>query len=180
MSAATPLRAPARSTPQRPPLRVVEPVTTPAGRIAFAILVGGILASGLVVLLMLHTLAAQDAFRLHDLQRRAAALNDAEQQLAVADQQAQAPSTLAARAKALGMVPTSSLRFTKRRNGEIVAVAVGVAPPPPAPKPAVTPSASAKATAPSSTKTSAKKATKPATKPATRPTRHTKHTPAHH
>lgn len=176
MSAATPLRAPVR-TPQRPPLRVVEPATTSAGRIAFAILVGGILASGLVVLLMLHTLAAQDAFRLHDLQRRAATLSDAEQQLAVADQQAQAPSTLAARAKALGMVPTGSLRFTKRRNGVIVAVAVGVLPPASAPKPATTPSASAKATASPSSAASAKKAAKPASTP-TKPA--AKHQPAHH
>src|SRR5947209_2500518 len=128
MSAASPARTaprPASTRAARPSLRVVAPVTTPAGRLVFALLVGAILAGGLVTLLLLHTLAAQDAFRLHDLQRRAAALSDTEQQLAVTDQQAQAPSTLAARAKALGMVPTGSLRFTKRRNGVIVAVATG-------------------------------------------------------
>ncbi|HET6909503.1 MAG TPA: hypothetical protein VFH54_09210 [Mycobacteriales bacterium] len=110
-----------------------------ASRVPFVILVVAILGAGLVTLLMLHTLAAQDAFTLHDLQHKAAALSDAEQQLSVDDQQAAAPSTLASRARALGMVPTGSLTITHRRGGEVVAVSRAVPPPP---KPAPSPSAS--------------------------------------
>ena len=180
MSAASPARAPrAAARPQRvapsppPPLRVVEAVPGVARAVPFAVLVAALLTGGLVLLLMLHTLAAQDAFRLHDLQHRAALLSDEEQQLAVTDQQAQAPSTLAARARSLGMVPTGSLKFTKRRNGVIVAVASAV-PAPPAPAPAPAPVAVAKAS-PKPTRPSpahgatAKPATKPAAKPATKP-----------
>jgi hypothetical protein len=112
----------------RPGLRLVTVPRAAAARLPFAILVSAILGSGLVVLLMLHTLAAQDAFTLHHLQRHAATLADTEQELTVLDQQAQAPSSLAARARSLGMVPAGSLRIVHRRDGRVVAVTVGVAP----------------------------------------------------
>ena len=66
---------------RRPALRVVPHRVAIAGRLPFAIVVGGILATGLIALLLLHTMAAQDAFRLHDLQRQAAELRDTQQQL---------------------------------------------------------------------------------------------------
>lgn len=150
----------ARSTPARPRLRLV--VTAPvAARVPFAVLVGVILTGGLVALLMLHTLAAQDAFTLHSLQRQAAALDDTEQELAVADQQAAAPSALAAHAKALGMVPTGALKITRRPNGQVVAVARAV--PPPAPAPSPTPSATSSAAAKAASgKPAAKQSSAPA------------------
>ena len=154
MSAIAPARAPSRTTsraaaaprPARPALRVVAaPETAPGpGPLPFALLVAGVLGLGLVALLMLHTLAAQDAFTLHKLQRQTATLGDVEQQLTVANQQAQAPSTLAAQAKALGMVPTGSLHIVRRRDGRIVAVASALpAPPPVVAAPSPSPSASA-------------------------------------
>ena len=161
-----------RAEPRRPALHVVESAASAAGRLPFVILVGAVLASGLVVLLMLHTFAAQDAFRLHDLQRRTAALGDVEQQLALADQQAQAPSTLAARARALGMVPTGTLKFTKRRNGVIVAVASAVPVAPPAPKPTATPAGTPSAAAsptPARTKPANGHSAHPRPKPTRRP-----------
>ena len=141
---------PAAADRTRPALRVVPRRSTVAGRLPFAILVGGILAAGLVSLLLLHTMAAQDAFRLHDLQRQAADLRDTQQQLQVAGQQMQAPAALAARARQLGMVPTGSISFVKLRSGRVVGVAHAA--PPPAPQPSSTPSPSpatkaAKATA---------------------------------
>lgn len=169
-SHATPARtAPARTTPARPALRLVPYVRSTARRLPFVVLVGSILSAGLVSLLMLHTLAAQDAFTLHSLQRHAAALADTEQQLAVADQQAAAPTALAARARSLGLVPARSLKITKRRNGTVVAVvsagaAVTYAPAGPAGTPATAkakvtpatpaakPSAKASAKAPATTK----------------------------
>src|SRR3954465_2531693 len=116
---------PARVQP-RPALRLVAAPRAAAARLPFALLVAGILGSGLVALLMLHTLAAQDGFTLHKLQRQSAALSDLEQQLTVANQQAQAPSSLATRARALGMVPTGDLHVLRRRDGRVVAVATAL------------------------------------------------------
>jgi hypothetical protein len=117
-----------------------------AGRAPFVLLVGAILGAGLVALLMLHTLAAQDAFRLHSLQKQSKTLADVEQQLALAEQQAEAPSALAARAKALGMVPTGELRIVRHRDGRIVGVATAAWTP--APTPVASPASSAKPATP--------------------------------
>jgi len=155
--AAAPARTPAprghapgaRSQP-RPALRLVAVPRAAAARLPFALLVAAVLGSGLVALLMLHTLAAQDGFTLHKLQRQSAGLADLEQQLTVANQQAQAPSALAARARALGMVSTGDLRVVRRRDGRVVAVATAVVVARPAPAPAATASATAPSPQPSS------------------------------
>jgi len=109
-------------------------------KLPFALLIGAILTAGLVALLLLHTMAAQDAFRLHDLQRQAGDLRDAEQQLAADNQRLQAPETLAARARALGMVPTDGVAFVRLRSGRVVGVAHATAPAP-APQPSSAPDA---------------------------------------
>ena len=139
MSAAAPVRTrpqprPRReSAPPRPTLRLVATRPLAVGRVPFAILVGAILAAGLVSLLMLHTLAAQDAFRLHDLQATSSTLTDTEQQLELALQREQSPAALAQRARALGLVPTGSISFVRmHRHGKVVGVVKPA--PPPAPK----------------------------------------------
>ena len=134
----------------RAALRLVATRPLTAARLPFAIFIGAILAGGLVALLLLHTMAAQDAFRLEALQQRSADLDDVEEQLAVAEQQEQAPAELAARARALGMVPTGSIAYVDlHRHGKIVGVvrAAALPPPPPpvvTPTPSPSPSASAK------------------------------------
>ena len=140
-----PLRghAPGSRSQARPALRLVAVPRAAAARLPFALLVAAVLGSGLVALLMLHTLAAQDGFTLHKLQRQSAGLADLEQQLTVANQQAQAPSTLAARARAIGMVPTGDLHVVRRRDGRVVAVATAVVVTRPAPAPTATPSTAA-------------------------------------
>jgi len=161
---ARPAERPARAT-ERPKL-VVVPAPT-AGRVPFVLAVAGVLAIGLVALLLLHTLAAQDAFTVHKLTRQSAALADQEQALAIANEQAQAPSNLALRASGLGMVPATSLTVT-RLHGRPAALLSAPKPPPPAPAATPTP-----ATKPAAT------ATKPAAtakKPAAKPTP----TPVHH
>jgi hypothetical protein len=166
VSAAAPLRQPAAATaPARARLTLVEAGRVTAGRAPFVILVGAVLAGGLFTLLLLHTMAAQDGFRLHALQRQSAALGDTEQQLTVADQQLQAPSALAARARALGMVPTGSLSFI-RVHGRVVAVATAL--PPPAPAPTATPSASASPAPSASAKPSPAASKRPAASPSAR------------
>src|SRR5262249_42200423 len=107
-AAARPAHAPAAAS--RPRLVVVPNAT--AGRVPFVLAVAAVLAVGLVALLLLHTLAAQDAFTVHKLQRQTAALADQEQALTIANEQAQAPSGLAMRASALGLVPAQSLTIT--------------------------------------------------------------------
>jgi hypothetical protein len=173
----------ARARPQRdveshrPSLRLVAARPLTAARLPFAIFVGAILATGLVVLLLLHTMAAQDAFRLQALQHESSALDDTEEQLAVANEQAAAPSELGAHARALGMVPTDSIAYVDlHRHGKIVGVVQAAPPPapPPAPSPSPTPSASASA------KASAKPSAKPspqasAEATAKKPTRHASH-----
>jgi hypothetical protein len=138
----------ARTRPQaeveshRPSLRLVAARPFTAARLPFAIFIGAILATGLVALLLLHTMAAQDAFRLEALQRQSAALDDTEEQLAVANQQLEAPAKLGARARALGMVPTGSIAYVDlHRHGKVVGV-VRAAPPPPPPAPSASPSPS--------------------------------------
>lgn len=100
------------------------------GRLPFAMLVGAILVAGLVGLLMLHTLAAQDAFRVHDMAQRLSALSDQEQQLRLENQQLQAPDRLQSRAAALGMRPTSVSGFRRLHDGRAVGVVSPVLPPP--------------------------------------------------
>jgi hypothetical protein len=142
-TAAARVRAAAQHAPlpARPTLRLVPGRAAIAGRVPFAILVGVILGGGLISLLLLHTMAAQDAFRLRDLQRQAATLDDTQQGLQVATQELESPATLAAKARGLGMVPTGSISFVRLRSGRLVGVAKAAPLPAPAvPKP--TPSAS--------------------------------------
>ena len=144
----SPSTSAARARPQaeveshRPSLRLVAARPLTAARLPFAIFIGAILVTGLVTLLLLHTMAAQDAFRLESLQQQSAALDDTTEQLAVANEQAAAPSVLGAHAKALGMVPTGSIAYVElHHHGKIVGVVQAAPPPPPPPAPSPTPSA---------------------------------------
>jgi len=161
---------PAAPATDRPSLRVVaaRPLAR-LPRLPFALLVGAVLSTGLVALLLLHTMAAQDAFRLHDLQRQAATLQDTEQQLSAAGQQLSAPGTLAARARALGMVPTSGVSFVRLRNGRVVGVAHATPVlPAPATSASTSPQPSASAT-PRASASAAPAAAKPAARHHPRP-----------
>jgi hypothetical protein len=149
----SPSTATARTRPQReveshrPSLRLVATRPLTAARLPFAIFIGAILSAGLVALLLLHTMAAQDAFRLQALQHESAALDDTEQQLAVANQRQAAPATLGARARALGMVATGSIAYVDlHHHGKVVGV-VRAAEPPPPPAPSASPSPSPSASA---------------------------------
>ncbi|HVS68959.1 MAG TPA: hypothetical protein VHE56_10435 [Mycobacteriales bacterium] len=104
----------------RPRLVVVAPQRV-VGRTPFVLLVGGLLLSGLLSLLMLHTLAAQDAFHQTSLQQKLANLTDSEQRLEQQVQLDSAPAALRRRAKALGMVPSVVIGYHQRPNGRITA-----------------------------------------------------------
>jgi hypothetical protein len=110
----------------------------PAGRVPFAVLVGAILLSGLMGLLLVHTLAAQESFRVHDLTQRLATLQDEEQQLAVANQQASTPTALRVEAEDLGMRPSTIGDYRTAKDGRVIGTLTAV--PVAAPAPIVSPS----------------------------------------
>ncbi|HVU61987.1 MAG TPA: hypothetical protein VHD58_10105 [Mycobacteriales bacterium] len=119
---ATARRLPSRTatTRSRPRLIVLASPRS-AGKAPFVALVGGLLLAGLLSLLMLHTLAAQDAFRQTSLQQRLANLTDSEQRLEQQVQLDSAPASLRAKARALGMVPSVVTHYRQLSNGRTVA-----------------------------------------------------------
>jgi hypothetical protein len=76
--------------------------------VIFLSVIGGI---GLLVLLTINTLLAQDAFELAHLQTRAMMLSDQREAVMRQIDQASSPEALATRAIAQGMVPSQSPRF---------------------------------------------------------------------
>jgi len=98
-------------------LRVVPQPRPHAKRGAFALLLLLLLVGGLLTLLALNTALAQDSFTVQDLQRHQAALEDQEQQLQQQVAVLQSPEELAAKARALGMVPGGRPRFLRLGGG---------------------------------------------------------------
>jgi hypothetical protein len=134
--------ASASATPRRPPLMLVQPPAVPAGRAPFVAAVVVLLAAGLLGLLVLNTVLAKDAFRLHTLQVETKALAEREQVLTREVESLRAPGALAARAAALGMVPAGPPAFLRLPDGAVLGAPAGpaegleqaapAAPPPPA------------------------------------------------
>jgi cell division protein FtsB len=116
-----PVRKAATRSRPRPQLIVIASERQVVARGPFLALVGLMMLAGLLSLLMLHTLAAQDAFRQTSLQQRLAALTDTQQQLEQQVQRDSAPDALQARAKALGMVPSTVTSYHLRADGRTVA-----------------------------------------------------------
>jgi hypothetical protein len=141
MTTAAPLRRPTAPPPpvapadRKPPtapaprLVVVSPRRSPASRLPFLILVGAIMVVGLVGVLLLHMLAAQDAYRANHLQQRLTTLTDAEQRLSRLVDSDSAPAALRQRARALGMVPATISGFHKLHDGRTVGLQAPVQPP---------------------------------------------------
>lgn len=151
----SPSRSGQPQTRSKPRLVLVAPQRTTAGRLPFLILVGTVLAGGLVAVLLLHMMAAQDAFRVTGLQQRLAILTDQEQQEAQLVAADSSPTALQARAVALGMVPTTITKFHRRAGGRAVGVQTPVYVPPPvvaSPNPGTTPKTGAAATSAAGTK----------------------------
>ena len=122
---------------RRPSLALVVPVRSDARRAPFVAVVVCLLAAGLLGLLVLNTVAAQDAFVLHTLDSDARQLADREQTLRREVEQLRAPDALAARAAELGMVQVGPPAFLRLSDGAILgSVAAGIPAPVPVPAPA--------------------------------------------
>jgi hypothetical protein len=76
--------------------------------VIFLSIIGGI---GLLVLLTINTLLAQDAFELAHLQTQATTLSDQREAVMHQIDLASSPEELATRATSLGMIPSQSPRF---------------------------------------------------------------------
>ena len=116
-------------------LRLVVTRRSSAARTPFVVVVVGILAAGLLGLLLLNTALAQDAFRLHALQVQGRIIADQEQGLQREVERMQSPQALAAQATALGMVPGGPPAFLRLSDGKVL----GAALPGQAPLPKVAP-----------------------------------------
>jgi hypothetical protein len=149
-----PSRSPGRAP--RPTLRVVQVPAVDRGRTAFVIGCMLLLVGGLLALLMINTALGQGSFTLHDLQQRSDELGDQQQALRQDIDAQAAPQRLAARATALGMVPSQGAAFIRLPDGRLLGVAQpATAAPTPTVKAAAGKPASKGTSAPRSTPTAA-------------------------
>lgn len=142
-----PRTATATALRRRPALALVQVGVTSAPRAPFVVAVVALLATGLLGLLVLNTVLAKDAFRVHQLQIEARKLADAEQALTREVEAQRASGALASTAAALGMVPAGPPNFLLLPEGTVLGAALpaealgqgadGTAPAP-APGPAAT------------------------------------------
>src|SRR3954462_1152974 len=179
-----PARRPAPERHERR-LSVVPAAPFRAPRAPFVVVVVAILAAGLVGLLLLNTALAQGSFRVHDLQRKTAALQDREQELQVAVDAADNPARLASAARHLGLVAAEDPGFLRLSDGRILGAPHAATPPPKkAPAAAAGPKASAtpvvQPTASSATKPTTHASTQPSTKPSTHASPHPTPAPGVH
>jgi type II secretory pathway pseudopilin PulG len=104
------------------PVGVIEGFAGRRSVIPFAILVLGLLATGLIILLLLNTAMDRGAFELQSAQRRQSQLTDQQQQLQLRLTGLSAPGALASEAAALGMVPNPRPVFLNPGNGAVLGV----------------------------------------------------------
>jgi hypothetical protein len=135
----------------------------PKSRASFVLIVMTLLAAGVATTLLLSTQAIADSYRLEQIREENASLIEQSQQLQQDVSTADSASSLAARAKALGMVPAGDpAHLVQNADGSVTVVgepkkAVTQAPPPPPstppppPSTPAAPSASTQAGAPPST-----------------------------
>jgi hypothetical protein len=173
---ASPLPSPRQPAPSGPArsraqLSIVASRPAAAGRAPFAVLIAGILLAGLMGLLLVHTLAAQDAFRVHDLNQRLASLKDSEQRLQIATEQAESPNALRTRALALGMRPSQIDGYRHAKDGRVIGTLTAIPLPviAPVPTPTATTKHHAKGKAGSKPTTKSTKAGTTSTKAAAKP-----------
>lgn len=117
------VRSPRQSTaPPSPRLSVVPRDRVQAPRVPFVALVVGLLAVGLVGLLVLNTSLQRGAYAVTDLRTSAAQLSLREQNLQMQVAELQSPERLAAVAAASGMVRGDNPAFLSLKTGKIVGV----------------------------------------------------------
>lgn len=112
----------AAAPPQRRAhLRVVSQLRPErASRGVFALVLGGMLLLGMVLILVINTSLAQGAFTVSELRAERTTLSQQEQALSEAVAAAAAPEALEQRARSLGMVPSESPVFLDVESGAVL------------------------------------------------------------
>jgi hypothetical protein len=123
-AARLPLLSPGVTRPVRPSLAIVPSLSWRRSRVPFVVAVVMVLTVGLVGLLLLNTVLAQDAYVITGLQQRNAELIDRQQRLEQEVAKNSAPEELARRARKLGMVPSSNPAFLRLPDGRLLGVPV--------------------------------------------------------
>jgi hypothetical protein len=98
------------------PTKKAKPVT-------FAAVLSAMLVVGSLILLLINTLLAQDAFVLHGLQQQVSTLTAQQQAVTALTDTESSPESLAIKATALGMVPGGTPVFLDLNTGKVVGVA---------------------------------------------------------
>ncbi|TWP35190.1 hypothetical protein [Leekyejoonella antrihumi] len=107
-----------------PRLRVVQPADTHATEgVGFVVACLLLLVSGLVVLLLLNTVRAQQSFTMDRLQAQSNTLSDTQQELQSDLDNVSAPQQLALKAQSLGLRPASKIRYVRKSDGKVLGVA---------------------------------------------------------
>ena len=105
----------------RPELKIVSPLRAEkASRGVFALLVGGLLGAGLIVMLVINTSLASGAFVVSELQTQKSELTVEAQALAKEVDAMSSPANLEAKALALGMQPSLNPVFLNLGDGSIL------------------------------------------------------------
>lgn len=112
-------RAPRGPSGSRPALRIVRPEPRAISHLPFVLLCAGVLAAGLICVLLLNTALAKGSYEAHALEDGSAQLEERQQQLAAVLATRQGPQGLAARAQELGMVRPDSVRWLDLTTGTV-------------------------------------------------------------
>jgi hypothetical protein len=127
------------------PVAVIEGFAGRRSVIPFAMVILGLLAAGLVTLLLLNTAMGRGAFELQAAQKRQSQLTDQQQELQLRLAGLSAPGALASQAAALGLVPNPRPVFLNPNTGAVLGVPTAApttaAPTAAAPQPSATQSA---------------------------------------
>ncbi|GLZ75379.1 hypothetical protein Afil01_01860 [Actinorhabdospora filicis] len=110
--------APAKkAAPVKRPKTVAPPAPVVTARTPFVLSLIGLVAAGIVGLLLLNTAINEDAFALHELRGQQADLNAREQRLNDELAELSSPGNLAAAAKRLGLVPATEVTYIRLPDG---------------------------------------------------------------
>lgn len=107
-----------RSTPAKQPARKAPPEPVTTARMPFVLSILGIIAAGIVGLLVLNTAINGNAFELQDLREGQTKLDAKEQQLSDELAEVKAPGNLAAVADRLGLVEAEDITYLRLPDGK--------------------------------------------------------------
>ncbi|MGB5951466.1 MAG: hypothetical protein WBG57_03000 [Ornithinimicrobium sp.] len=106
-----------------PSLRVVHAAPAAASHLLFAFIIGALVVSGLMAMLMLNMARAEGSFVLSDLRAEHEALHAEQVTLETELADLSSPSTLAAKAEHLGLVPSPSTATVRLSDSSVFGVA---------------------------------------------------------